>query len=169
MLENFGKYRRAGVNMAIGTDTVPQNMFEEMRSAAVLARIAAEDIETLRTADVFHAATLGGARALLRDDIGRLAPGCKADLVVVDLGDASMLPLRDPLRSLIFHAAERAVRDVYVGGTKVVDRGNVLTLDREGALARLGEAQRRMEAGAQQRDPQGRASEQLSPLSLALI
>ena len=85
MLEDFGKYRRAGVNLGIGTDTVPQNLIEEMRWATVLARIAAEDIRTTEMADVFHAATAGGARALLRDDLGRLAPGAKADLVLVDL------------------------------------------------------------------------------------
>src|SRR4029450_10639064 len=82
---------------------------------------AAEDIQTVSTADVFHAATVGGARALGRDDIGRLAPGMKADLVLVDLSDVSMRPLRDPLRSLVYTAAERAVRHVYVDGVKGVD------------------------------------------------
>jgi len=71
-LQDFGKYRRAGVNMGIGTDTVPQNMLEEMRWATVLARISAEDIRSTEMADVFHAATMGGARGLGRDDIGRL-------------------------------------------------------------------------------------------------
>src|SRR5262249_61922043 len=91
-------------------------------------------------------ATAGGARALLRDDIGRIAPGAKADLVLVDLDNPWMMPARDPLRSLIFHAADRAVRDVYVDGRQVVASGRVLTLDRARALARLTEAQRRMEA-----------------------
>ena len=61
-LEDFGKYRQAGVNLGIGTDTVPQNLIEEMRWATVLARIAAEDIRAIEMADVFHAATAGGAR-----------------------------------------------------------------------------------------------------------
>src|SRR5215471_2350147 len=145
-LEDFGKYRRAGVNMGIGTDTVPQNMLEEMRWATVLARIAAEDIRTSEMADVFHAATAGGARAILRDDLGRLAPGARADLVLVDLAEPWMMPARDPLRSLVFHAADRAVRDVWVDGQQVVAGGRVLTLDRAGALARLTAAQARMEA-----------------------
>ena len=108
--------------------------------------IAAEDIRTAEMADVFHAATAGGARGLLRDDLGRLAPGAKADVVLVDLASPWMMPARDPLRSLVFHAADRAVRDVYVGGQQVVADGRVLTLDRAGALARLAEAQKRMEA-----------------------
>jgi cytosine/adenosine deaminase-related metal-dependent hydrolase len=168
-LEDFGKYRRAGINVGIGTDTVPQNLLEEMRWATVLARIAAEDIRSTEMADVFHAATVGGARALLRDDIGRIAPGAKADLVLVDLDNPWMMPARDPLRSLIFHAADRAVRDVYVDGRQVVASGRVLTLDRAGALARLTEAQRRMEALVPERDEWRRSSAEIAPLSLPLM
>ena len=157
-LEHFGKYRQAGVNLGIGTDTVPQNLIEEMRWATVLARIAAEDIRATEMADVFHAATAGGAGALLREDLGRLAPGAKADLVLVDLKNPWMMPARDPLRSLIFHAADRAVRDVYVDGERVVADGRVLTLDQAGALERLTAAQRRMEASVPARDARGRRS-----------
>ena len=57
ILENFGDYLRAGVNMGIGTDTTPHNMLEEMRKAAILARVAARDINTVSTADMLHAAT----------------------------------------------------------------------------------------------------------------
>jgi cytosine/adenosine deaminase-related metal-dependent hydrolase len=132
----------------------------------VLGRVAAEDIRSLELADVFHAATVGGAAALLRDDIGRLTPGAKADLVLVDLENPWMMPARDPLRSLVFHAADRAVRDVYVDGQRVVADGRVLTLDRAGALARLSEAQRRMEAAVPQRDGRRRSSTEITPLSL---
>ncbi len=166
MLESFGKYRRAGINLGIGTDTVPQNMLEEMRWATVLGRVAADDIRSLELADVFHAATVGGATALLRDDIGRLAPGAKADLVLVDLTNPWMMPARDPLRSLVFHAADRAVRDVYVDGRQVVANGRVLTLDQAGALTRLTEAQRRMESLVPERDGRRRASREITPLSL---
>jgi len=165
-LEHFGKYLHAGVNLGIGTDTVPQNLIEEMRWATVLARIAAEDIRSTEMADVFHAATVGGARALLREDLGRLVPGAKADLVLVDLKNPWMMPARDPLRSLIFHAADRAVRDVYVGGERVVADGRVLTLDQAGALERLTAAQRRMEASVPARDTRGRRSKEITPLSL---
>jgi 5-methylthioadenosine/S-adenosylhomocysteine deaminase len=85
VMENFGDYLRAGVNMGLGTDTTPHNLVEEMRKAAVLARIAARDIMTVTTADLLHAATIGGARALMRGDLGRIAPNAKADLVLVDL------------------------------------------------------------------------------------
>ncbi len=166
MLEHFGKYRRAGVNLGIGTDVAPHNILEEMRLAAVLARIAAENITSVSTADIFQAATVGGAKALLRTDIGRLAPGCKADLVIIDLNNPWMQPARDPLRGLIYTAADRAVRDVYIDGVQMVKDHKVLTLDHADALGRLTEAQRRMEAAVPGRDYAGRTALKIAPLSL---
>jgi len=166
VMENFGDYVRAGINIGLGTDTTPHNLIEEMRKAAVLARIAARDITAVTTADVFHAATIGGANALQRDDLGRIAPGKRADLVLVDLTLAQMRPVRDPLRSLIFHAADRAVRDVFVGGEQVVADHKVLTLDQDGAADRLTRAQLRMLEAVERRDYRGRSAEEISPLSL---
>jgi 5-methylthioadenosine/S-adenosylhomocysteine deaminase len=168
-LEDFGRYRRAGVNIGLGTDVSPHNLIEEMRLAAILARVSAGDITTVQTADLFHAATVGGATALMRKDIGRLAPGMKADLVLVDLKNAFMQPARDPLRSLVYTAADRAVRDVFVDGIQVVKSGRVLTLDHADALARVTEAQARMEKEAPNRDGLGRSSIEISPLSLRLL
>ena len=133
-----------------------------------MARIAARDIETVTTADLLHAATVGGATALLRDDLGRIAPGKKADLVLVDLTVPQMVPARDPLRSFIYHAADRAVRDVFVDGRQIVADGSVLTLDQADAGRRLVEAQRRMLEIAPRRDYRGRSAEQISPLSLTV-
>jgi len=168
-LEDFGRYRRAGVNIGIGTDVAPHNLIEEMRLAATLARVAAEDITTTSFAAVFHAATVGGAQALGRDDIGRLAIGAKADLVLVDLKNPFMMPARDPLRSLVYTAADRAIRAVFVDGRMVVDRGQVLTLDHTSALQALTEAQARMEAAVPNHDWAKRRSEQLTPLSLPMV
>jgi cytosine/adenosine deaminase-related metal-dependent hydrolase len=168
-LQDLGRCRRAGVNVGLGTDVSPHNLLEEMRWAAVLARIAAEDLRAASTADVFEAATVGGARALQRDDLGRLAPGMKADLVLVDLTDPGMVPARDPLRSLVYTAAERAVRDVYVDGIKVVADRKVLTLDRPAAAARLAEAQRRMLEAVPGLDYARRTADQITPLSLRVV
>ncbi len=75
VMEHFGAYLGAGVRMGLGTDCSPHNLVEEMRKASVLARIAARDIHAVEIGDFFHAATAGGADALLRGDLGRLAPG----------------------------------------------------------------------------------------------
>jgi cytosine/adenosine deaminase-related metal-dependent hydrolase len=168
VMENFGDYLRAGVNMGFGTDTTPHNLVEEMRKAAVLARIAARDVAAVTTADLLHAATVGGARALMREDLGRIAVAKKADLVVIDLAVPQMMPARDPLRSFIYHAADRAVRDVFVDGRQVVAEGKVLTLDQAAAGERLVRAQRRMLEAAPRRDYRGRSAEEIVPLSLPL-
>ncbi len=108
------------------------------------------------------------ARALGRDDIGRLSPGAKADIVLVDLAHPSMLPVRDPLRSLMFSALERPVRDVYVDGVLVVKDGECLTLDHGAAGARLQAAQARALAGVAERDWAKRSADEAFPLSLEL-
>ncbi|MEE8293172.1 MAG: amidohydrolase family protein [Kiloniellales bacterium] len=168
LLEHFARYRAAGINLGLGTDTYPHNMLEELRMAALLARIPQRNVAGAGVAEVFEAATLGGARALGRADIGRLTPGAKADLVLADLTHPAMQPLRDPLRSLVHMAAERAVSEVYVDGVRVVDGGRVLTLDYTGAAGRLDEARQRAEAEVPKLDRAGRSAEQLAPLSLPL-
>jgi hypothetical protein len=77
-----------------------------------------------------------------------------------------MQPLRDPLRSLVYAAAERAVRDVYVGGEKVVAGGKVLTLDHAGAALRVTAAQKRAELRVPGLDYARRNATELVPLSL---
>src|SRR6202011_2203429 len=131
--------------------------------------LAARDISSAPPADLSHAATVGGANALLRDDIGRLAPGKKADIVLVDLTCPQMQPDRDPLKSLIYHAADRAVRDVFVDGRQVVAEGRVLTLDQRAAGGRLRAAQERMEALAPSRDYRRRSAAEITPLSLPVV
>lgn len=168
IMESFGDYVRAGITMGMGTDTTPHNMIEEMRKAMTFARIASRDINNVSTAMMFHAATAGGADALMRDDLGRLAVGKKADLVLVDLENPWMMPARDPLRSLVFHAADRAVKDVYIAGRKVVGDGTVLTIDREDATARLTQAQGRMMAKAPELDYRNRTADEIAPLSLRI-
>ena len=114
----------------------------------------------------FEAATLGGARALGRDDIGILAPGARADIVLVDLAHPLMQPVRDPLRSFVFHAADRAVQTVLVGGEVVLQDGEPLTLDSAAAAERLAEAQAKMLRDTPGLDYAGRTAEQIAPLAL---
>jgi cytosine/adenosine deaminase-related metal-dependent hydrolase len=80
-----------------------------------------------------------------------------------------MLPARDPLRSLVYTAADRAVHSVFVDGRKVVDAGRVLTLDHAEALGVLTDAQARMMAAVPQHDWAARRAEHIAPLSLPSI
>lgn len=166
ILESFGDYVRAGVNMAMGTDTTPHNMLEEIRKAGTFARIASRHVNNVSTGMLLNAATVAGAKALMRDDLGKLAVGAQADIVLIDVNHPDMMPARDPLRSLVFHAADRAVKDVFVAGRKVVADGRVMTLDHAGACARLAEAQGKMMALTPQRDYLKRTADEITPLSL---
>jgi cytosine/adenosine deaminase-related metal-dependent hydrolase len=156
---------RAGVNMGIGTDTYPHNMLDEMRLAAHIARTQANSPRTLRTTDLFNAATIGGAIALGRDDIGRLAVGCKADFSLVDITHPMIRPAYDPIRSLIYAAGDRALKAVYVDGHKVVDDGEVLTINYRQAAEHLHEAQKRVIANVPKQDWAHRQAEKIAPPS----
>ena len=163
-LNTLGGYSRAGVNMGMGTDTYPHNILDEMRNALTVARAVAGTVDDLNTSDVFEAATTGGAKALRRDDIGRLSVGAKADLVLVDLKHPAMRPLREPLRSLIYVAGERAVRDVYVDGNLVVEGGKCLTIDLDAELTALEAAQQRSIERVPEIDFANRTADELAPM-----
>ena len=74
-----------GIIVVLVTDTFPEDLIANMRIAGLLCRFADESFRVGSPYEVFAWATLGGARALGRDDSDRLAPGAKVDLLVVDL------------------------------------------------------------------------------------
>lgn len=162
-LQSFGSYSRAGVTLGVGTDTYPHNMLEELRAVGIISRMATGDVFDLRTSDVFNAATIGGAAALRRDDIGRLKVGAKADVVLVDMTHPMMQPSREPIRSLVFAAAERAVSDVFVDGKQVVKDHEVTTLDYQSAAMQLNEVQRKSMEEATKIDYAKRPVDVMSP------
>jgi 5-methylthioadenosine/S-adenosylhomocysteine deaminase len=168
-MNTLGAYVRQGVNLGIGTDTYPHNFLEEMRNAFTIARAVAGSVDDVTTLDVFNAATVGGARALLREDIGRLKVGAKADVVCVDIKHPAMMPMREPLRSLLYVAADRAVRDVYVDGLRVVVDGRACNIDYQTASQALQEAQQRSMREVPRLDWAGRTADQLAPLVLPVV
>ena len=66
--------------------------------------------------DYFRSATLGGANALGRSDLGRLAPGAQADLIVLGLGDPWMGVVDDPVRTVLMNGSGRDVKMTVVAG-----------------------------------------------------
>ena len=76
-MESFDKYRQAGINMGIGTDTFPKDILSDMRYAAIASRVADKSFLAGHPRDVFNSITLGGAKMLGRDDLGRLQKGAK--------------------------------------------------------------------------------------------
>ena len=165
LMESFALYRTAGINVALGTDTNPQSVIEAMRWAAVCSKIVERNTEATTAAHAFDAATLGGARALGRDDLGRIAPGATADLVLWKAASWGMTPLRDPIKNIVYNATAEDVDRVYVGGRLVVAGGRVLAADEAKILADLQAGGERMWPRMKQFDWAGRTADELSPLS----
>jgi 5-methylthioadenosine/S-adenosylhomocysteine deaminase len=163
VMESFATYRRAGVNMSLGTDTNPQSVIEAMRWAAVASKIVERNTEATIAAHVFDAATLGGARAVGRDDLGRIAPGAKADLVLWKGASWGMTPLRDPVKNIVYNATAEDVDRVWVNGRRVVDDGRVLAADEKTIFAALQAAGERMWPRMHRFDWAGRGVDALSP------
>ena len=137
--------RRAGVNVALGTDGVASNdslsMWEDVRMAPLLARVASTDPTALDATDALMMATANGGRALGLD-IGSLASGSWADVIRVDLDDLAFTPWStddDLLRRVVWNTGERHVTDVWVAGRQVVADGDVTTVDVAGVVAAAAE------------------------------
>ncbi|HKB24851.1 MAG TPA: chlorohydrolase family protein [Methylomirabilota bacterium] len=162
-MESFARYRAAGVNMSLGTDTNPQSVIEAMRWAAVVGKLVERNTEATTAAHVFDAATLGGARALGRDDLGRIAAGARADLVLWRASSWRMTPLRDPVKNIVYNATDEDVDRVYVDGRLVVDGGRVLAADEPAILRGLQAAGERMWPRMAKHDWAGRGADELSP------
>src|SRR5258708_5927791 len=127
-LDNWEAYRKAGVNIALGTDTYPRDMILQMRNASYFGKVASRNLKAATAAQVFEAATLGGAHTVGRDDIGRLAPGAKADIVIIDLTGRDTLrfgPVRDPIKSLIDCGIGDDVHTVIVDGVVRMENGPI--------------------------------------------
>ena len=131
VMESFDRYRRAGINVALGTDTFPKDIISEMRYAALASRLAEKSFIAGHPRDVFNAATLGGAKLLGRDDLGRLQKGARADIVVIDLKDISFGAIRDPIKALVETGTSRDVRTVIVDGEILVDERRCLGVNEE--------------------------------------
>jgi cytosine/adenosine deaminase-related metal-dependent hydrolase len=129
------------VNLGIGTDGAScadnQNMYEAMRLASFVSKVQGPEWRRwLTTREAALAATEGSARALgFGDKIGRIAPGWKADLVLLDLDHPNWLPLNDPTNQLVHCEDGTAVDSVMIGGRLVVEGRRPVGID----LARLRE------------------------------
>lgn len=128
-LHSFRRYRDLGINVGMGTDTHPPDMILNMQMGLILARVAEGDAQAVRAEDLYDAATLGGARALGRDDLGRLSPGACADLIVIDLDAPAMGQVIDPIQTIMLNASGREVRTVVIDGRFVMEDSVIPGID----------------------------------------
>src|SRR5262249_28959897 len=141
----------AGINVAIGTDNVCNNndydLFLEMRTLAKLASFREKLPGALSAREVLEMATAGGAKALgLGDEIGELAAGKRADLIMLDMDGIGWTPFaaNDPFTALVYSVNGLQVRDTMVDGRWLLRDRAWTTLDYAGAVRRQTEDVRRL-------------------------
>ena len=126
----------AGINVALGTDNVTNNnsydLFKEMTLAGKLMALLKRDPAAISTRAILEMATLGGARALGKEnEIGSLETGKKADLIALDLDEIGWSPLggQDVYTALVYSVTGQHVRDVMVNGRWLFRDNHWLTVD----------------------------------------
>ena len=133
------KYRKAGVNVGIGTDGAASNndldMFEAMRQAAFQQKLVTMDPTAISAPEAIEMATLGGARALGRNRLGSLAAGMLADLIIVDVSKARQQPLFDPVAQIVYTTRGDDVVTTIVNGKVLMRDRKVLTLNAATVIA----------------------------------
>jgi 5-methylthioadenosine/S-adenosylhomocysteine deaminase len=145
-----------GLRVGLGTDGPAGNndldLWEEVRLAALLARVRAGDAELLPAVELLGLATRGGAAALgLAGIVGSIEPGRAADLVLLRADDPGLVPVledRDLLSHLVWSGGGRLVRDVWVAGRQLLRDGECLTVDVERARRKVQERALRLASGA---------------------
>ena len=133
------KFRKRGINAALGTDGASSNnnlsMMKEMNAAAMLATVSERTPSAARPYDILEMATINGARALGLDDrIGTIECGKDADITLIDTSDVNMTPLNDPFSAVIFSADRKNVDSVFCRGERLLAGGKLLTIDKEEAM-----------------------------------
>ncbi len=123
-----------GVNVALGSDSAASNndlnMFGEMQSAALLAKLHSRDAAALPAAQALAMATINGARALgLEELTGSLEVGKQADLIAVDLGQPETQPVYHPLSQLVYACNGSQVTHSWIDGVKVMDQRQLTHID----------------------------------------
>jgi len=143
----IARMRRAGAVVGLGTDAACCNngmdLFDEMKIAGLLNKVAADDPAALPALDILRAATSEAARALGIDHlVGTLEPGKRADVIAVHTRGAHLRPWHDPVANLVYAARGSDVTAVFVDGRPLLRDGRLVELDAERILADATQAAR---------------------------
>jgi cytosine/adenosine deaminase-related metal-dependent hydrolase len=146
-------------------------MIMQMRTASYFGKVASQNLFAASAAEVFQAATLGGARALGRGDVGRLAPGAKADILIIDLSGRDTLrygPVRDPIKSLVECGIGDDVETVIVDGVVRMEGRRIPGVDLAALKLEAQQSAEQVWERVQEWDPLERTADQMSPWSFPL-
>jgi 5-methylthioadenosine/S-adenosylhomocysteine deaminase len=133
-------YRKAGVNVGLGTDGAASNndldMFEAMRQAAFQQKLITMDPTAISAPEAIEMATIGGARVLGQQArIGSLEPGKRADVIIVGMSRPRQQPLFDPIAQVVYASRGDDVETTIVNGKVLMRDRKVLTLDESKVLS----------------------------------
>ena len=132
-----------GVCVCLGCDGAANgntlDMFQTMRLAATLHKEVRQDPTVISAAQALQMGTVNGARACQWEDVGVLAPGKKADVIVVDLMQPHLLPLHDVTNNLVYCASGQDVVTTICDGKVLMEDRRVLVMDERRALAEANE------------------------------
>jgi cytosine/adenosine deaminase-related metal-dependent hydrolase len=162
-LESFPKYRAAGVKFALGTDSFPPDMIRNIDIGVHMPKVIEGRTDAGSAADMFRAATLGGADALGRDDLGRIAVGAKADMIVIDLTDPRVGMVEDPIRTLHMNCTGANITTVIINGRAVMQDQILPGIDAEDMRRRLASYYATMLVGYSERDYLRRSTGEIFP------
>lgn len=137
--QSIERYLSAGINVGLGTDSFPPDFLQAMRLAALLGKIVEGNTYAATAGRMFDMATIHGAKALGRNDIGRLSPGAKADFAVFKLNSLEMVPVRDIIKNLVYSTTRYSVDRVYIEGKCIVENGRIPGIDEEALAAEFQE------------------------------
>ena len=124
----------AGINVAIGTDGASSNndldMWEEMRTASLLQKVATMDPCAIPAYTALQMATVNGAKAIGREGkLGILATGAFADILLVDIEKAHLYPHTNLISELVYSTHASDVDTVIVNGKIVVKNRKCLSMN----------------------------------------
>ena len=134
------KYLAAGVNLSLGTDGAASNndldMFEAMRQASFLAKLASGNPTAVPAQVALDRATIGGAKALgMEKLVGSLEPGKRADLITVSMSAARQTPMYDAVSHIVYVTRGDDVRNTIVNGKVLMRDRKVTTLNEADVIA----------------------------------
>lgn len=150
---NIQRLYDAGINVAIGTDSVASNnslnFIEEMKIFALLGKIKANNPAAMQPEQVLYSATRAGALAQGRKDCGLVKEGYRADLIVIDMDQPNMRPIHSAINNLIYSADGKDVCLTMSDGQVLYRDGEYKTLDIEKVIAETEKCKDKMLAGLQ--------------------
>lgn len=162
MLDSVARYQDAGLTVALGTDSFPPDLVRGM-DVGLHAHRLQHGSSGLTLGRLLRAAGPGGAAALRRPDLGRLAVGATADLSAFSLADVRTGVVEDPWRTLVYNGSARDVLHTVVAGRTVVEGGTLPGVDLEDLRRRAQEVFEVMRAAYTGRDRQHRPTDVLFP------